>query len=145
MDVRQIMGFLPHRYPFLLVDRVIKIEGEEEIHAVKNVTMNEEFFNGHFPGRPVMPGVLIIEALAQAAVLLVVNRLGKEVLEQKEFFFSSIENARFRKVVQPGDILNLHVRKLQSRSNPWKMQGDAIVNEEKVAEAVVSAMSVPKQ
>lgn len=144
MDIRKIMGLIPHRFPFLLVDRVISTVGSESIHAVKNVSMNEEFFSGHFPHYPIMPGVLIIEALAQASVLLVIGSMKKEEYENKIFFFASIESVRFIKQVVPGDVLHLYAEKIRARSNLWKMKCHAMVDGEKVTDAVISAVVVDR-
>lgn len=133
MDVKQIMALIPHRYPFLLVDRVIDYQRGEWIKAVKNVTMNELFFQGHFPGEPIMPGVLIIEALAQAGgVLALLGEEGKEKLA----FFMTINNAKFRKPVTPGDQLLLHVTFTKHvRKNVVLTHGQASVNDKIVCEA----------
>lgn len=138
-DVRKIMDMIPHRYPILLLDRILAIEPGLSAIGLKNVTINEPFFNGHFPGYPVMPGVLIVEAMAQTAACLVVHTLGKET-EGKLVYFMTIDEARFRKPVVPGDTLHLHITKLQHRKNVWKFQGEAKVDGQKVAEAVFSAM-----
>ena len=139
LDIGSIMRMLPHRYPFLLVDKVIDIVPGESATGVKNVTMNEPHFMGHFPGYPVMPGVLIVEAMAQTAALVVVEGAGEEA-EGKIVYFMTIENARFRKPVTPGDVLHIHVEKLRGRSNVWKFQGVAKVDGVVCAEATFSAM-----
>lgn len=139
IDVERIMRMIPHRYPFLMIDRVTDVKLGEEAVGVKNVTINEPFFAGHFPSKPVMPGVLIIEAMAQTSAVLVVESMGKEA-EGKLVYFMSIEEARFRRPVSPGDVLKIHVRKLQSRKNVWKFECEAKVEGVKVAEAVISAM-----
>lgn len=136
-DIERILKILPHRYPFLLVDKLVEVKPREEVHAIKNVTFNEPFFNGHFPGNPIMPGVLIIEALAQASAIMVAEGLG---YEDPEVFFMTISNARFRKPVVPGDVLHLHVRTLQNVRNVWKCECEARVEGKKVTEAVMSAM-----
>lgn len=139
IDVVRIMEMIPHRYPILLVDRVIDyVEGESAV-GLKNVTMNEPHFNGHFPGMPVMPGVLIVEAMAQTSALLVVQTLGAEA-QGKIVYFMSIDNAKFRKPVVPGDALHIHVEKIQNRGRVWKFQGTAKVDGNVCAEAVVTAM-----
>lgn len=139
LDINQIMAALPHRYPFLLVDRVLSIEKGKKLVAVKNVTVNEEFFNGHFPGYPVMPGVLIIEALAQAGGILALQDLGGE-LGNRKIFFMSIDKARFRKPVVPGDQLRLEVSIDRRRSTIWKMHGKAFVGDTLVTDAQLQAM-----
>lgn len=141
ISIERIMEMIPHRYPFLMIDRVIDMQLGESAVGVKNVTINEPFFTGHFPGKPVMPGVLIIEAMAQTSAVLVVETLGKEA-EGKLVYFMSIEEAKFRKPVVPGDCLRIKVSKLQSRRNVWKFQCEATVGENLVAEAIVCAMIV---
>ena len=141
IDINNIISMIPHRYPFLLVDRVLDVESGESIVALKNVTVNEPHFVGHFPQKPIMPGVLIIEAMAQASALLVVEALGDDT-KGKLVYFMSIDDARFRKPVIPGDTLHLHVNKIQNRRNVWKMSGEARVDDAKVAEAVITAMIV---
>mgnify|MGYP003510331789 CR=1 FL=1 len=144
MHVEKIMKMLPHRYPLLMVDRVVSIEGDKGIVALKNVTINEEFFTGHFPSHPVMPGVLIIEAMAQAAGIFVIHNTPDIDPEKKVVYFMSIEEAQFRKPVVPGDSLYLHVEKVKNRGNVWKMKGEAKVDGQRVANAVFSAMIVDK-
>jgi len=141
VTIERIMQMIPHRYPFLMIDKVISMELGEEAVAVKNVTINEPFFVGHFPGKPVMPGVLIIEAMAQTCAVLVVETMGKEA-EGKLVYFMSVEEAKFRKPVGPGDSLHIHVKKLQSRRNVWKFVCEATVEGVRVAEATVCAMIV---
>jgi len=143
LDIQQIMSMLPHRYPFLLVDRVLELEAGVRIKAYKNVTFNENFFQGHFPGQPIMPGVLIMEALAQAGGLFVVQTLGATA-ENKLFLFTGIESAKFRRPVVPGDQLMLEAEVLRRKMNIWKMQGRATVNGELVAAGVFSAAVVDK-
>jgi 3-hydroxyacyl-[acyl-carrier-protein] dehydratase len=141
MNIEKIIKMLPHRYPFLLVDRVISIDHEQEsLVALKNVTFNEPHFVGHFPDRSVMPGVLIIEALAQAAALYVIDSMNKDSCENMAVYFMSIENAKFRQIVTPGDSLYLHVKKERSRANVWKFSGEAKVNGKLVAESSFTAM-----
>ncbi len=135
----RIMQLLPHRYPFLLIDKMYDMNGETSGVAVKNVTINEPFFQGHFPGRPVMPGVLLIEAMAQAAGALVLNHLG-EAHAGKLVFFMSIDKARFRKPVVPGDTVHFHVSLAQKRPPVWKYSAEALVDGKKVAEAEIGAM-----
>lgn len=138
-DIVRIMQLLPHRYPFLLIDRIEEMNGDLSGVGVKNVTVNEPFFAGHFPGRPVMPGVLLIEAMAQTAGALVINHLGPEQ-EGKLVYFMSIDKARFRKPVVPGDRVLLPVRQLQKRSRVWKFAAEARVEGGLVAEAEIGAM-----
>ncbi len=139
IDINQIMKMIPHRYPILLVDRVLEITPGESAVALKNVTMNEPHFMGHFPGFPVMPGVLIIEAMAQTAALVVVDSMGAEA-EGKVVYFMSIDGARFRKPVVPGDSLHIHVEKVQARGPVWKFKGKAMVGDAVHAEATFAAM-----
>ncbi len=139
LDTRRIMEMLPHRFPMLLIDRVLEVDPNERAVSLKNVTINEDFFNGHFPGAPVMPGVLIIEAMAQTAAALVVHSVGKE-LEGKLVYFMAIDEAKFRKPVTPGDQLIIEVVRVQNRRNVWKFKGAARVEGELCAEAVVTAM-----
>lgn len=138
-DVNRIMEMIPHRYPILLVDRLIDFKADEYAVGLKNVTINEPQFQGHFPKMPVMPGVLIVEAMAQTAALFVVNTLGKDA-EGKLVYFMTIDNARFRKPVVPGDAMHIHVNKIQSRRNVWKFAGEAKVGDKLCAEAIFSAM-----
>ena len=139
VDIAGVMQMIPHRYPFLLVDRVIEILADRSAIGIKNVTINEAFFQGHFPKNPVMPGVLIIEAMAQTAAVLVVHSLGPSAAG-KLVYFMSIENARFRKPVTPGDQLRIHVNKDRSRGNVWKFSAEAKVDGRLVAEATYAAM-----
>lgn len=139
IDINRIMEMIPHRYPILLVDRVLELVPGESAVALKNVSINEPHFNGHFPGYPVMPGVLIVEAMAQTAALVVVEALGAEA-EGKVVYFMTIDNARFRKPVVPGDSLHIHVEKIQSRGKVWKFKGVAKAEGKVCAEAVFSAM-----
>ena len=139
VDIAGVMQMIPHRYPFLLVDRVIEISADRSAIGIKNVTINEAFFQGHFPQNPVMPGVLIIEAMAQTAAVLVVHSLGPSAAG-KLVYFMSIENARFRKHVTPGDQLRIHVNKERSRGNVWKFSAEAKVDGRLVAEATYAAM-----
>ena len=134
----EIQGLLPHRYPFLLVDRIKELEPSSRLVAIKNVTVNEPFFQGHFPGRPVMPGVLIIEAMAQAGGVLVFKSGGSS--GKLVVYLTGIEEAKFRKSVVSGDQLRFEIDVLKKRSPFWKMQGKAYVDNEIVCEAVVTAM-----
>jgi len=141
MNIDKIIKMLPHRYPFLLVDRVVSIDYEQEsLIALKNVTFNEPHFTGHFPERSVMPGVLIVEALAQAAALYVIDSMKLDTSTNMAVYFMSIENAKFRQIVTPGDSLYLHVKKERSRANVWKFSGEARVNDKLVAESSFTAM-----
>lgn len=139
VNIERIMEMIPHRYPFLLVDRVINVISGESAVGIKNVTVNENFFQGHFPQKPVMPGVLIIEAMAQTAAILVVYTLGA-ASEGKLVYFMSVDNARFRKPVGPGDRLELHVFKERSRGNVWKFRAEGRVDGTLFAEATYAAM-----
>jgi 3-hydroxyacyl-[acyl-carrier-protein] dehydratase len=139
MDIQRIMQMIPHRYPFLMIDRVIDVITNVSATGVKNVSINEPFFQGHFPSEPVMPGVLIIEAMAQTAAVLVVHTLGKE-FEGKLVYFMSVDSARFRKPVVPGDQLLIHVKKDRNRGNVWKFNAEAKVNGVLCAEATYAAM-----
>jgi 3-hydroxyacyl-[acyl-carrier-protein] dehydratase len=141
VDINRIMDMIPHRYPFLLIDRVENIEKDVCAVGIKNVTFNEPHFIGHFPQRPIMPGVLIIEAMAQTSAVLVVTTLGQES-EGKLVYFMSVEEAKFRKPVVPGDRLELHVTKERNRGNVWKFKAEGKVDGTKVAEATFSAMIV---
>jgi 3-hydroxyacyl-[acyl-carrier-protein] dehydratase len=134
MDIHQILERLPHRYPFLLVDRVLELEKGVRIKALKNVTINEPFFVGHFPARPVMPGVLMLEALAQAAALLSFESIGKPD-DKTLYYFAGIDGARFKRVVEPGDQLMLEVEIDRVRSGIWKYKARAKVGEELAVEA----------
>lgn len=143
--VNEIMELIPHRYPFLLIDKIIEIVPNTSAVAVKNVTINEGFFQGHFPGHPVMPGVLIVEALAQAAAVFMAHE-NKEMAQNKIVYFASIEKANFRKPVVPGDVLYLHVNLIKQRGgNLWKVSGEAQVSGVRVADAIFSAILVNKE
>ncbi len=139
VDILEVMEMIPHRQPFLMIDRVEDIVVRERATGIKNVTINEPFFLGHFPVRPVMPGVLIIEAMAQTAAVLVVETLGEEALG-KLVYFMTIDNVRFRNPVVPGDQLKLHVSIQRNRGNVWKFSGEAKVGDTVVAEGAFSAM-----
>lgn len=141
VDIGRIMQMIPHRYPFLMVDRVIDIRRDQSAIGIKNVSINEQFFQGHFPGMPVMPGVLLIESMAQTAAVLVVSTLGA-AFESKKVYFMSIDKARFRKPVVPGDRIEVHVRKEQSRGMVWKFSAEAKVEGKLVAEATFAAMII---
>lgn len=135
MDIHQILKQLPHRFPFLLVDRVLEIEKGKRIKALKNVTMNEPFFTGHFPHRPVMPGVLMLEALAQAAALLAFDTLGVTPDDKTVYYFAGIDGARFKRPVEPGDQLMLHAALDRMRSGIFKFKAHAMVGDELAVEA----------
>lgn len=139
IDIDRILDLLPHRYPFLLVDRIEDIDGDKSGVGIKNVTFNEPIFQGHFPGNPVFPGVLMIEAMAQTAGALVINNRASDG-GGKIVYFMTIDKARFRKPVRPGDTLRIRVNLLRARSNVWKYKGEARVNGTLVAEAEISAM-----
>jgi 3-hydroxyacyl-[acyl-carrier-protein] dehydratase len=135
MDIHQILKQLPHRYPFLLVDRVLSIEKGKSIKALKNVTINEPFFEGHFPHRPVMPGVLMLEALAQAAALLAFDTLGSSPSDEMVYYFAGIDGARFKRPVEPGDQLTLEVELLRMKAGIFKFKARALVGDELTVEA----------
>ena len=135
MDIHEILKRLPHRYPFLLVDRVLELEKGKRIKALKNVTMNEQFFVGHFPHRPVMPGVMMLEALAQAAAILAFDNVGVLPDDKTLFYFAGIDGARFKRPVEPGDQLRIEVLILGSKRGIWKFGCTARVGEILVAEA----------
>lgn len=139
IDIIRIREMIPHRYPMLLIDKVIETVPNESAIGIKNVTLNEWYFQGHFPDRPIMPGVLIIEAMAQTAAVLVMRIKGKEC-EGNLVYFMSVENARFRKPVVPGDTIYLHVKRQRQRGNVWRFEGRALVDDVLVAEAVYTAM-----
>jgi beta-hydroxyacyl-ACP dehydratase FabZ len=141
-NVQKIMEFLPHRYPFLLIDRVIALDELKRIVAIKNVTFNEPYFQGHFPGVPVMPGVLIVEAMAQAGGVLVFKTLPDR--EKKLVFFMGIENAKFRKPVKPGDQLRIEMTVVRVKSRVGKLKGQAFVDNTLVAEARITFSLVDK-
>lgn len=142
MDIQRIREILPHRYPLLLVDRVLELDPGERIVALKNVTVNEDFFNGHFPDRPVMPGVLLLEALAQAGGILLMK--SRPDSEEKLMYLMSIEKARFRRPVVPGDQLRLEVEVLRLRASHSKLAGRAWVGDDLAVEAVVSSAMVDR-
>jgi 3-hydroxyacyl-[acyl-carrier-protein] dehydratase len=144
VDITRILQLLPHRYPFLLVDRLIDLDGDRSGTGIKNVTINEPFFQGHFPGAPVMPGVLLIEGMAQTAGAVVLETLGPED-QGKLVFFMSIDNARFRKPVIPGDTVHFKVKLANKRPPVWKYSCEAHVDGRKVAEAEIGAMLMNKR
>ena len=143
VDIMQLMKLLPHRYPFLLVDRVVEIDGDNSAVGIKNVTANEPHFQGHFPDQPVMPGVLIVEAMAQTAGAICIKTAGMD--KPSLVYFMTVDNAKFRRPVVPGDQLRIHVKKLKQRGNIWRFACEAKVDGAKVAEAEISAMMSPKQ
>ena len=139
VDILRIMEMIPHRYPMLMIDRVADVIPNVSAVGIKNVSANESFFQGHFPRRPVMPGVLIVESMAQTAAVLVVETLGADA-EGKLVYFMSINNCRFRRPVTPGDSMRILVQKVQHRGNVWKFSGEARVGEHACAEASFAAM-----
>ena len=145
MDIHEILEYLPHRYPFLLIDRVVEVVPGKSIHAYKNVTINEPFFVGHFPHHPVMPGVLIMEALAQAAGILSFKTEDKKPTQSDVFYFAGIDDARFKRPVMPGDQLHLHVTYERHKMMMWKTNGKAMVDGKVVAEGILTASVVPRE
>jgi 3-hydroxyacyl-[acyl-carrier-protein] dehydratase len=143
LDINRIMQLLPHRYPFLLIDKMTELNGEESGIAMKNVTINEPFFQGHFPSRPVMPGVLLVEAMAQTAGALVLEHNSANA--GKLVFFMTIDKAKFRKPVGPGDTVYFHVKLLQKRPPVYKYWAEAMVDGKKVAEAEIGAMLIDEK
>lgn len=142
LDVKEILKYIPHRFPFLLVDRILEMEGDQRIVGIKNVTFNEIFFQGHFPNRPVMPGVLICEAMAQVgAIFAHTSRGGTE--GEKVFVLTGLDRVKFKRPVEPGDQLRLELTCLKRRGSFWKMRGVAMVDGKIVAQAEISAMEVP--
>ncbi len=139
IDIARLTELIPHRYPFLMVDRLTDVVSNVSATGIKNVSVNEPYFQGHFPGRPVMPGVLIIEAMAQTAAALVVHSLGPGA-EGRLVYFMSVEHARFRRPVVPGDTMYVYVKRLRTRGNVWKFEGEAKVEGTTVAHATYTAM-----
>ena len=144
IDITRIMKGLPHRYPFLMIDRVVDFVADHGAIGIKNVSINEPFFQGHFPGNYVMPGVLIVEAMCQTAGVVVCETLGPADGYGVSVFFMSIEGAKFRRPVVPGDQLRLHVTKGRNRGNVWRFNAEGRVDGTKVAEATFTAMVIPK-
>ena len=143
LDISEIKKIIPHRYPFLLLDKILELNINKNLVALKNVTVNENFFNGHFPQKPVMPGVLIVEAMAQAAAVFAAKSAHKDsTSNNKVIYLMSIEKAHFRKPVIPGDSMYIFIEQVQARRNVWKMSGEAKVDNNKVADAIFSAMLV---
>ena len=143
MNINRILDSIPHRYPFLLVDRIVELEARRRVVAIKNVTFNEPYFPGHFPGAPVMPGVLIIEALAQAGAVLLLHDMPDR--ESKLIYFTGIDKARFRRTVLPGDQLRLSLEVLRLRSNACKMRGVAEVDGEMACQAEILSALVDRE
>jgi len=141
-DIQEIMGFLPHRYPFLLIDRIVEFEPTKRLVAVKNVTINEPFFQGHFPGYPIMPGVLVVEAMAQAGGIIMMHELPDR--DHKLVVFTAIERAKFRRPVTPGDQLKIEVDVLSFRSRAGRIEGKATVDGKLACEATLTCQVVPR-
>jgi len=139
IDINRILEMIPHRYPFVMVDKIRDVVPGESAIGIKNVSINEPFFLGHFPGHPIMPGVLIVESMAQTSAVLVVHTMGKEA-EGKLVYFMSVDECRFRKPVVPGDQLHIHVTKERQRGNVWKFKGVAKVDDQVVTTATFAAM-----
>jgi 3-hydroxyacyl-[acyl-carrier-protein] dehydratase len=135
MDIKEILRYLPHRYPILLIDRVLECHPGESLVAIKNVSYNEQFFQGHFPNRPVMPAVLILEAMAQATGILALRTVDSLPTERSIYYFVGIDDARFRKPVEPGDQLRIEVKLLRKTRGVWKVRSDALVDGQIVANA----------
>ncbi|MDP3259812.1 MAG: 3-hydroxyacyl-ACP dehydratase FabZ [Thermodesulfovibrionales bacterium] len=141
MDIMGIQDMIPHRYPFLMIDRIVEMEPNVRAVGIKNVTVNEPFFQGHFPGNPIMPGVLIVEAMAQVAGVLAFS----SGMQGSSVYFMSIEKAKFRKPVVPGDQIKLEIKVLQQRGNVWRFSGLALVDEKVVSESEFTAMLIAKE
>ena len=142
-DIQEILGFLPHRYPFLLIDRIVEFEPTKRLVALKNVTINEPFFQGHFPGYPIMPGVLVVEAMAQAGGIIIMHETPDR--EKKLVVFTSIERAKFRRPVTPGDQLRIEVNVLAFRKRAGKIEGRAFVDGKLACEATLTCQVVPRE
>ena len=143
MNIGQIMEYLPHRYPFLLIDRVVEVEPAKRIVAIKNVTINEPFFNGHFPGYPIMPGVLVVEAMAQTGCILLLSEIPDR--QKKLVVFTGIDGAKFRRAITPGDQIRIEVDVLSFRPRAGKMQGKAYIDGKLACEATLTCAVVPRQ
>src|SRR6202167_1200730 len=143
LNIQEIMDFLPHRYPFLLIDRIVEFERAKRVVALKNVTMNEPFFQGHFPGAPIMPGVLVIEAMAQAGAVLLLSEL--EDRHSKLAVFTGIDGAKFRRSITPGDQLRIEVNVVSFRPRAGKMEGKAYIDGKLACEATLTCMIVPRR
>lgn len=143
IDIKRVLEMIPHRYPMLLVDRITQIHSHEAATGLKNVTFNEPQFQGHFPGAPVMPGVMIVESMAQTSAALAVHSLGVQA-NNKLIYFMTIDNARFRRPVEPGDSMYVHVEKEHARGTVWKFSGTAMVDDQICAQATFSAMVVDR-
>jgi 3-hydroxyacyl-[acyl-carrier-protein] dehydratase len=141
-DIQEILGFLPHRYPFLLIDRVVEFEPAKRLVAIKNVTINEPFFQGHFPSYPIMPGVLVVEAMAQAGAIIMLAEIAER--EKKLVFFTGIERAKFRRPVTPGDQIRIEVEVLSFRTRAGRIQGRALVDGKLACEATLTCQVVPR-
>ncbi len=141
IDINRIMEMIPHRYPFLMIDKVVEVIPDVSAVGIKNVTIGEPYFQGHFPSRPIMPGILIIEAMAQTAAVLVIETMGAEA-EGSLVYFMSVDQARFRKPITPGDTVHVCVEKIRQRGNVWKFKGEAKVDGILMAEAIFAAMIV---
>ena len=138
IDIQRLFELLPHRYPFLMVDRIVEIDGTDSAVGIKNVTINEPHFAGHFPGRPIMPGVLLIEGMAQTAGAICIQAFNVE--RPSVVYFMTIDHAKFRRPVVPGDVVHYHLKKIRNRGAVWKFSGEARVGGVKVAQAIISAM-----
>jgi 3-hydroxyacyl-[acyl-carrier-protein] dehydratase len=143
LDIQEILGLLPHRYPFLLIDRIVEFERAKRLVAIKNVTINEPFFQGHFPGYPIMPGVLVIEAMAQAGGIIMMHEVPDR--EKKLVFFTGIERAKFRRPVTPGDQLRIEVDVLSFRTRAGRIEGKAFVDGKLACEATLTCQVVPRE
>jgi 3-hydroxyacyl-[acyl-carrier-protein] dehydratase len=141
-DIQEIMGFLPHRYPFLLIDRIVEFEPAKRLVAIKNVTINEPFFQGHFPGYPIMPGVLVVEAMAQAGGIIMMHEMADRA--HKLVVFTGIERAKFRRPVTPGDQLRIEVEVLSFRTRAGRIEGRALVDGKMACEATLTCQVVPR-